>query len=124
MALASNSRTLRALNRTRNTTLVTQGAIADNWWSRLRGLLGHAPLQSGEGLLLSGEKAIHTVGMGFPIDVLFLDSTGRIVHLIPDMGPLRFSPFVTAAANVLELPAGVAAQTGTTLGDQIEISFA
>ena len=103
--------------------LVTRGEIADNWWTRLRGLLGHAPLQSGEGLLLRGEKAIHTVGMGFPIDVLFLDSEGRIVHLIPDMGPLRASPFVSNAANVLELPAGMAAKTGSTLGDQIELSL-
>jgi len=104
--------------------LVTRGEIADNWWTRLRGLLGHAPLQSGEGLLLRGEKAIHTVGMGFPIDVLFLDSTGCIVHLIPEMSPLRASPFVSRAANVLELAAGTAAQTGTLLGDQIEISLA
>jgi uncharacterized membrane protein (UPF0127 family) len=103
--------------------LVTQGALADNWWTRLRGLLGHAPLKSGEGLLLRGEKAIHTFGMGFSIDVLFLDATGRLVHLIPDMGPLRASPFVSRAANVLELPAGTAAQTGTKLGDQIEISL-
>lgn len=104
--------------------LVTQGAIADTWWTRLRGLLGHAPLQAGEGLLLRGEKAIHTFGMGFPIDVLFLDSHGRIVHLIPNMGAMRASPFVSGAANVLELPAGTAAQTGTTRGDQIEISLA
>lgn len=120
--MASN-RVLRARNQTRNTWLVTQGALADNWWTRLRGLLGHAPLKSGEGLLLRGEKAIHTFGMGFSIDVLFLDSTGRLVHLIPDMGPMRASPFVSRAANVLELPAGTAAQTGTLLGDQIEISF-
>lgn len=103
--------------------LVTQGAVADQWWSRLRGLLGHAPLQAGEGLLLRGEKAIHTIGMGFPIDVLFLDAHGCLVHLIPDMGAMRASPFVSRAANVLELPAGTAAQTGTRLGDQIEISL-
>jgi uncharacterized membrane protein (UPF0127 family) len=114
---------LSVQNKTRNVPLVTRGVVADNWWTRLKGLLGHAPLQTGEGLLLRGEKAIHTVGMGFAIDVLFIDQAGRIIHLIPDMGPLRFSPFVMRSTDVLEIAAGQAAQTGTTLGDQIEISF-
>ena len=114
---------LRAINRTRNTILVAQGVIADDLWSRLRGLLGHAPLKPDEGLLLRGEKAIHTVGMSFAIDVLFLDRTGRIVHLIPAMPHLRFSPFVARAADVLEMPAGTIARTNTTLGDQIELEI-
>jgi uncharacterized membrane protein (UPF0127 family) len=120
--LASN-KNLRAINTTRNVTLVSRGVLANSWWARLKGLLGHAPLAFDEGLLLRGEKAIHTIGMSFPIDVLFLDRTGRIVHLIPDMGALRFSPFVSRADNVLEIAAGQAARTGTTLGDQIEISY-
>lgn len=119
--MASNN--LRAHNRTRNATLVTQGVIADTWWTRLRGLLGHAPLKPGEGLLLRGEKAIHTVGMSFAIDVLFLDRAGVIVHLIPAMPPLRASPFVARAADVLELPAGTIAQTGAALGDRIELEI-
>ena len=114
---------LRAHNRTRNATLVADGVVANNWWTRLRGLLGHPPLKSGEGLLLRGEKAIHSVGMSFPIDVLFLDRAGRVVHLIPAMPPLRCSPFIAQAADVLELPAGTIAQTDTTLGDQIELEI-
>jgi uncharacterized membrane protein (UPF0127 family) len=114
---------LRAFNRTRNAVLVADGVLADSWWTRLRGLLGHAPLKPGEGLLLRGEKAIHTVGMSFAIDVLFLDRAGRIVHVIPAMPSLRFSPFVTRAADVLEMPAGTLAQTGSTLGDQIELEI-
>ncbi|MEW5720821.1 MAG: DUF192 domain-containing protein [Chloroflexota bacterium] len=114
---------LRAYNRTCNATLVRAGSVADTWWTRLRGLLGHAPLQPGEGLLLRGEKAIHSVGMAFAIDVLFLDRAGRVVHLMPAMPPLRFSPFVARATDVLELPAGTIAQTGTALNDQIELEI-
>ena len=114
---------LRAHNRTRNAPLVAHGAVAASWWTRLRGLLGHAPLKPGDGLLLRGENAIHTIGMAFAIDVLFLDRAGRIVHVIPAMPPLRLSPFVARAADVLELPAGIIAQTHTTLGDQIELEI-
>jgi uncharacterized protein len=114
---------MRAVNRTRNKTLVETGNVAATAWSRMRGLLGHAPLGSGEGLLLSGEKAIHTVGMGFAIDVLFLDRECRVVHLLRTMTPWRFSKFVWRACNVLELPPGKIEETGTCLADQIEIQF-
>lgn len=114
---------LRAVNRTRNAVLVERGHIADNAWSRLCGLLGHPPLQPGEGLLLRGEKAIHTIGMTFAIDVLFLDRGGRVVHLIHSMQPLRLSPFVSRAVDVLELPAGTLARTGTTVGDEVILDF-
>ncbi len=89
----------------------------------MRGLLGHAPLGAGEGLLLEGEKAIHTVGMGFPIDVLFLDRESRVVYLLRTMPPWRFSKFVWQARNILELPPGKIQETGTCLDDQIEIQF-
>lgn len=113
---------MRALNRTRNVLLVSDGRIAATPWSRLRGLLGHAPLEPGEGLLLRGEKAIHTIGMSFPIDVLFLDRGGQIIHLDHCMLPQRASPIVWQASDVLELPAGTLASTGTELGDMVEVS--
>lgn len=96
--------------------------MAASLWARMRGLLGHAPLEPGEGLLLKGEKAIHTIGMTFPIDVLFLNRAGRVVHLMTCVPPLRLSPMVWRAAHVLELPPGTIDQTGTALDDLIEIS--
>jgi uncharacterized membrane protein (UPF0127 family) len=114
---------LRALNHSRNTILVDGGWVADTAWTRLRGLLGHKPLQPGEGLLLRGEKAIHTIGMGFAIDVLFLDREGLVKLSIPAMVPFRASPFVSAAADVLELPAGTIARTYTKLGDRIHFEY-
>ena len=114
---------LRALNRSRNTILVENGRVADTAWTRLRGLLGHKPLQPGEGLVLRGEKAIHTIGMGFAIDVLFLDREGIVNHFIPAMAPFRASPFVSPATDVLELPAGTIARTRTELGDLIELTY-
>jgi uncharacterized membrane protein (UPF0127 family) len=114
---------LRAVNRSRNAVLVENGQVADTAWRRLRGLLGHKALQPGEGLLLRGEKAIHTIGMGFAIDVLFLDREGCVKHQIPNMPPLRASRFVSASVDVLELPAGTILRTGTALNDLIELEF-
>lgn len=114
---------MRAINRTRNVILVERGSIAANMWARMRGLLGHPPLESGEGLLLKGEQAIHTIGMSFTIDALFLDRDGRVIHLIKVMPPLKASPIIWRGRDVLELPAGKITETGTALGDQIEFEF-
>jgi uncharacterized membrane protein (UPF0127 family) len=112
---------VRAINNTRHEILVERGQVADTLWSKLRGLLGHAPLESGEGLLLKGENAIHTVGMSFAIDVLFLDRKGRVVHMMQGLPPMRASPMIWRGRDVLELPSGKINETGTVPGDQIEI---
>ncbi|MCL5950803.1 MAG: DUF192 domain-containing protein [Chloroflexi bacterium] len=112
---------MRAINLTRRAVLMEKGTVAASAWSRMRGLLGHAPLRAGEGLVLRGEKAIHTVGMGFPIDILFLGRDGRVIHLMRSVRPFRFSPMVWAATDVVELPAGTLELTSTAVGDQIEL---
>ncbi len=114
---------LRAINRARGVTLVERGKIAATAWERLKGLLGRASLARGDGLLLQGEQAIHTMGMKIAIDVLFLDKRARVVRIVHSMPPARVTPFVFQSANVLELPAGLAKETGTQLGDEIEIQI-
>jgi uncharacterized membrane protein (UPF0127 family) len=114
---------LRVFNVTRQTTLVTHGQAAESLWTRLVGLLRHAHLESGAGLLLRGEISIHTLGMRFPIDVLFLDRASTVVYLIRAMPPLRASPFIWQARDILELPAGTIDQTHTSVGDTLQIEF-
>ncbi|MEA3345242.1 MAG: DUF192 domain-containing protein [Chloroflexota bacterium] len=112
---------MRVYNLTRHQPLMTQGELADSLLKRLRGLISHPPLQSGDGLLLPGCRWIHTFLMDFPIDVLYLDSKHRVVHLTPDMSPNRIGPPVPKAHLVVELPSGTIAQTETEVGDQLEI---
>jgi len=79
-------------------------------------------MKPGDGLVLPGTKSIHTFGMRFPIDVVFLDSNGCVIHLIEKVTPSRVSPLVWRSAWALEMPAGTLAQTGTELGDHIELN--
>ena len=72
-------------------------------------------------MLLHGTKSIHTFGMGFAIDVIFLDSQGRVIHVIEKMNGSRVSPLVMRSTMVIEMPAGVLARTGTELGDSVEM---
>jgi len=109
---------MRVVNRTSQQVLVDRGEVAASRWARVRGLLG-CTLGAGDGLLLMGTQAIHTFGMRVPIDVLFLDARGRVVHLIHALAPCRVSPFVRDAAMVLELRAGTLCASATEIGDSI-----
>ncbi len=112
---------MQASNHTRQKSLAEQGTIANRPWLRIRGLIGRSSLEPGEGLLLLGTKGIHTLGMRFAIDVLFLNDDGWVIHLIHALKPFRVSPFFKHSAMVLELPAGTLQETGTQVGDWIEI---
>lgn len=65
--------------------------IADGVLSRARGLLGRRTLDGDRALLLSPCAAIHTFGMRFAIDVLFLNGDGVIVSLAARLPPWRWA---------------------------------
>lgn len=112
---------MRVTNRTRKTILVEHGKVASSPWSRLVGLLGRREFMAGDGLLLLGEQAIHTLGMLFPIDVLFLDREHRVLRAVGGLAPLRLGPLVRGTRSVLELPVGTLAATQTCEGDELVI---
>ncbi|MBM3667960.1 MAG: DUF192 domain-containing protein [Actinobacteria bacterium] len=69
-------------------------------------LLGLALLdreRAGPGLLIPRCGSVHTVGMRFELDLLFLDRAGRVLELRRSLGPGRLARCRGAAA-VLELP--------------------
>ncbi len=80
--------------------------VAESRRERLRGLLGRDGLASGELLLLERCGAVHTVGMRFPIDVLFLDRGWRVVGLRKALAPGRLAWGGWRAVRTLEASAG------------------
>lgn len=114
----------QAFNRTRQVYLATQLALADTHWSRLRGLLGASgsDFHVGRGLWITPCRGVHTLAMRFPIDVVYLDRAGTVVHLEQNVPPWRFAPVRLGAASVIELPSKTVASTETALGDKIEIT--
>jgi len=115
----------QAFNRTRQAHLATSLAVANTHWRRLRGLLGLETndFRNGSGLWIVPCHGVHTLGMGFPIDVLYLDRGLKVVGIQPEVRPWRFAPLLMQAASVLELPCGTMAATNTAVGDTIEITL-
>lgn len=114
---------LQVLNLTRNTVLATCMEVADSGPKRNKGLLGRNGLGPGEGLWIVPCEAVHTFGMQFPIDLIYLDRKNRIKKLRSEMPPWRLSACFSAY-SVLELASGTIRNTQTQPGDALEFSSA
>src|SRR5919106_1928862 len=112
------------INLTKQTWLATKVRKADNFLTRLIGLLKRTKLGPEEALWLMPSKGIHTIGMKFPIDVIFLGKDNIVLNLISGMVPYRISGIRLTAYSVLELPNGTIHKSCTEVGDQLEISLA
>jgi len=113
--------TVRVLNTTKGTVLGQRIGVADTCLRRMVGLLGKSELAPATGLLIMPSQAVHSIGMRFPIDVLFLDRNWRVIHVQPSLTPYRMTGLHWKARCVLELPTGAIAQTDTVVGDELLI---
>ena len=113
---------LRVTNLTRGTLLADRADIADTSAKRRTGLLKHSKLDPGEGLWIAPCEGVHTFGMKFTIDVVFLNKKRKILKIRPNMVRRRIS-LSLLAHSVLELPAGRLAETQTQAGDQLEFNL-
>lgn len=111
----------RVENTTRGVTIATRALLANESRTRREGLLKRTGLDEGEGLLISPCEAIHTFGMQFPIDVVFLDKKRKVRKVLHAMPRNRIG-FCFSAEIALELSAGVARSTGTEVGDMLELT--
>jgi uncharacterized membrane protein (UPF0127 family) len=95
--------------------------VARTFWTRAKGLLGRSGLPPGEALMFPGCHAVHTMGMRFPIDLVFVDKDWRVVALQPMVRPGRFmvGP-VRGAWGVVEMASGTVAENGLEVGDQLQ----
>jgi uncharacterized protein len=110
---------MRVVNQTRQTEIGTRIAVADRGPRRRKGLLGRDGLDEGEGLWIVPCESVHTFGMRFAIDLVYLDRAKRVVKVRHSVGPARISASFRAH-SILELRPGTVAATKTQPGDQME----
>src|ERR1700729_3832503 len=111
-------------NKTRETFVATEAHLADSYLRRLVGLLGKTRrwAQLGRGLWIVPSRGVHTIGMLFPIDLIFLGKDKEVVYVEEYVRPFRISKVSLKAASVLEVPAHTIYRSGTKVGDFLEIS--
>jgi uncharacterized membrane protein (UPF0127 family) len=116
-----NTRTYCVYNQTRECFLSLGVTPADTTFARLKGLIGRLKLRVDEGLWVVPSCGVHTVGVLFPLDLIYLDENLQVIHLIEHFPRFRISPLRTQASSVLELPTHTIYSSQTQLGDQLLI---
>lgn len=102
--------------------IVPRLEIADSFWRKTVGLLGRRSLDADSGLWFEPCNGIHTIGMRFPIDVVFLDKNGAIMRLASNVRPWRICGPVRGAKVVIELPKGAIASQGLQCGQRVMLT--
>ena len=95
--------------------------LAATFWRRLKGLLGTKELLPGQGLLIRPCNSVHTIGMAYSLDVVFLSRDFQVLRVVEALRPARFACHF-AAHQVLELPGGTIASCGIAPGQHLELS--
>jgi uncharacterized protein len=111
-------------NETRQSFLSLGVSIADTFITSLKGLLGKRKLRNDEGLWVIPSQGIHTIGVLFPIDLVYLDANRKVIHLVEHLRPFRFAPIKTSCESVLELPIRTICRSDTRIGDSFVICSA
>jgi len=111
-------------NQTRESFLSLGVAAADTTVARLKGLIGKLTLGMDEGLWLVPSRGIHTVGVLFPLDLVYLNELYQVIHVVESFPTFRISPLIAQAASVLELPTHTIYSSQTQTGDQLVICVA
>jgi uncharacterized protein len=87
--------------------------------SRMIGLLSTDKPDTDASVYFAPCYSIHTIGMRYPIDILFLDKEQKLIKLFRNLPPNRLTGTISDAHSVLEFPGGTF--TGAEINDLLEV---
>ena len=107
-------------------THVVQVELADTPAKHERGLMFRKELADGHGMLfLFDEESEHSFWMKdtlIPLDMIFVDSAGRVTGIVARARPLTLEPRSGGRCRmVLEVPGGWAEAHGVRVGDRMRV---
>lgn len=108
-------------------SIVARVVASEN--ARMQGLSGTEQLLPHEGLFFafphSNSQGIWMKDMKYPLDIIWLDDTFRIVHIAAMVAPETYPEVFMSpepARYVLEVSAGIVEQGGVHIGDRVVIT--
>ena len=110
------------VNATKKTIVSDKCHFANTVLKRMVGLLNRGRFERAKACSWTGD-GIHTIGMRFSIDVLFLDKDLHVIRAVKSLPPYR-TCVVKKSVYVLEVPVGALEASHTEEGDQIQIRTA
>jgi len=92
--------------------------VADTYSRRMKGLLNRDGLSTSNGMIITPCKCVHTFGMKFNIDIVFMDKKLQVVGLKRSVKKNNISG-VIKAKHTLELSEGMIDTLKINLGDNL-----
>lgn len=108
-------------SKTANQKLVPNLEVANNFWSRGKGLLGRKNLSEDHALWIHRCNSIHTCFMQFSIDCVFVDKNLKVKAIYQDVKPWRLVLPVWGASSVIEMASGTSSKLKINVGDQLYV---
>jgi uncharacterized protein len=109
-------------NETKSKVLAKEIILCDNLWSSMRGLMLRKELEKGQALIIDLHKdknaSIHMFLVGFPIDVIWLNSEKLVVDTAHDVKPNTITNPSKFARYIIELPKGTFNEKPVSFGDR------
>jgi uncharacterized membrane protein (UPF0127 family) len=113
---------MKVYNKAKQTLIADKCEIADNFFTRFKGLMGKKELPVGFGLFIKPCNGIHMFFMKIPLDIIFIDKEGIVVYTIENIKPWQVSRIVKNAHSTIELPIGTISQSCTQVGDNLQLT--
>ena len=113
---------MKVNNISRSSELISTGRMANNPWTRLRGLIGVRNLPEGQGIVIEPCHGVHCMFMSIPIDVIYVNKQHQVVALDKAMQPWAVGKIYRDSHYVVEVPIGTFERTQTQVGDQLKFT--
>lgn len=84
-------------------------------WERNRGLLGRDSLQGQQGMWIIPCNSVHTIGMAYALDLVYLAKDLTVIKVVKNVKPWRMSGAI-GAFSIVELAAGTADRLALEVG--------
>lgn len=113
---------MKVYNSSKNSIILNNVKMAENFFTRSVGLLTKKSLSEGEGLIIKPCCSIHTFFMKFNIDVLLINKKNEVIALYENVAPWRVLPIHPTSKYVIELPAKSISDKNIEKGDLISLN--
>jgi uncharacterized membrane protein (UPF0127 family) len=108
-------------NKSKDLKILSNMKEARTLWPRLKGLLGTKEIAEDSGLWIHSCNSIHTFGMRYSIDCIFIDSKFCVRKLIKDVKPGYLIWPIWSARSVIEVKAGTCEKFNIQVGDLLHV---
>ncbi len=108
----------QAAIKTQKDLILLDLSIADHFFSRLVGLLTKPALSESQALWIIPCNSIHTIGMNYHLDVVFLNAQKEIIQITENLAPFRMKKHAQSI-SVIEFKSGFIQAHKITVGSQL-----